>query len=358
MRILFAGVMIMTIWAVSSSPGEATRAAENQAADKRPPASKNQPTKQDQPANQNQPADDKSEPTIDPDRAFGYLTKICAIGPRISGTEGMDRQQLLIQDHFAKFKAKVWYQSFDAPHPTTRKPVRMNNMIVSWNPDATERVLLACHYDTRPHADQDPNEQLARRGKFLGANDGASGVALFMELGHHLRQIKPTYGVDFVFFDGEELVFHPNDPYFLGSTYFAKEYRDKPPKYQYVWGVLVDMIGDKDLNIYQEKNSLHSAPELTNSIWRVANELKVSEFIAEPKHEIRDDHLPLNNIARIPTCDIIDFDYGPDNSYWHTMKDVPSACSGASLAKVGRVLLAWLEEVPGRTPKIEKKRRR
>jgi hypothetical protein len=122
--------------------------------------------------------------------------------------------------------------------------------------------------------------------------------------------------------------------------------------------VLVDMIGDKDLEIYQEKNSLLAAPELTRSIWRVANELKVSEFVARPKHEIRDDHLPLNEIARIPTCDIIDFDYGPRNSYWHTMKDVPSACSGASLAKVGRVLLAWLEAVPAPAKNNKKKRRR
>src|SRR5204863_4500293 len=141
-------------------------------------------------------------------------------------------------------------------------------MIVSWNPDAGERVLLACHYDTRPVADQEPDAQRARQGSFLGANDGASGVALFMELGHHIRQIKPTYAVDFVFFDGEELVYHPTHPYFLGSEYFAREYRDNPPKYRYVCGVLVDMIGDKDLKIYQEKNSLYYAPELTRSIWQ------------------------------------------------------------------------------------------
>jgi hypothetical protein len=337
----------MMIHGISAAHSAATLAEENPAVEAGPAAR--------QPAifSQSQ-TNDETSPQIDPDRAFGYLTKICDIGPRISGSDGMDRQQHLISEHFTKLKALVKYQSFDAPHPTTRTPVRMNNMLVSWNPEAVERVLLACHYDTRPNADRDPNPQLARQGKFLGANDGASGVALFMELGHHMRQFKPTYGVDFVFFDGEELVYHPNDPYFLGSTHFANEYIDHPPKHQYVCGVLVDMIAGKQLKLYQEQNSLHYAPQVTRSIWQMAQELKVREFIARPKYEVRDDHLPLNEIAHIPTCDIIDFSY----EHWHTMKDAPAACSGASLAKVGRVLLAWLEAVPAPAKKIDKKRLR
>jgi hypothetical protein len=298
-----------------------------------------------------QPAERKPAPKVDADRAFGYLTKICDIGPRISGSQGMQRQQALIAEHFAKLKAQVRFQSFDAPHPQTRAPVRMNNIIVSWDREAQERVLVACHYDTRPHADRDPNPQLAQRGAFLGANDGASGVALLMEMGHHLREIKPTYGVDFVFFDGEELVYNPTDDYFLGSEHFAADYRDNPPAYKYVYGVLVDMIGDKDLQLYYERNSLLYAPELCRSIWKTARQLSVGEFIARTKHEVRDDHLALNEIANIPACDIIDFNY----EYWHTTKDVPAACSGASLAKVARVLLAWLEQVPAPPRKPDKK---
>lgn len=298
-----------------------------------------------------EPEEQRAAPKVDAERAFGYLTKICDIGPRISGSQGMDRQQTLIAEHFAKLKAQVKFQSFDAPHPQTRTPVRMNNVIVSWDRDAPERVLVACHYDTRPRADRDPNPQLAQRGAFLGANDGASGVALLMEMGHHLRQIKPTYGVDFVFFDGEELVYNPTDNYFLGSEHFARDYRDKPPAFKYVYGVVVDMIGDKDLQLYYERNSLLYAPELTRSIWKTARKLGVDEFIARAKHDVRDDHLALNEIAHIPACDIIDFNY----DHWHTMKDVPAACSGASLAKVARVLLAWLEEVPPPAKKNEKK---
>jgi Zn-dependent M28 family amino/carboxypeptidase len=229
----------------------------------------------------------------------------------------------------------------------------MNNIIVTWDPEATERVLLACHYDTRPHADRDPNPRLASEGIFLGASDGASGVALLMELGNHIRRIKPTYGVDFVFFDGEELVYGERDPYFLGAEYFSKQYRDKPPDHKYVCGVLVDMIGGKKLQLYQEINSLNYAADVTQSIWKTAKKLGVKEFVARPKHDVRDDHLALNEIAGIPACDIIDFGY----EHWHTTKDVPASCSGESLAKVGRVLLAWLEEVPAPSKKPEKKRR-
>jgi hypothetical protein len=276
--------------------------------------------------------------SCDADRAFGYLEQVCRIGPRISGSDGMLRQQQLIIEHFQKFGCEIRAQSFDTPHPLNGQPVRMTNLVVSWNPRAQERVLLCCHYDTRPYPDRD---FFRPRGTFIGANDGASGVALFMEMGHHLRQIQPTYGVDFVFFDGEELVYSDRDKYFLGSEYFATWYRDHPPKYRYVCGVLVDMIADRKLTLYQERNSVKLAPEVTRSIWETAKRMRVRQFIHRVKHEVRDDHLPLNQIARIPTCDIIDFDYSP----WHTTKDIPSACSGTSIATVGNVLLQWLTEV-------------
>ena len=272
------------------------------------------------------------------DRAFGYLEQICRIGPRISGSDGMLRQQQLIIEHFQKFGCEIRAQTFDAAHPLNGRPVRMTNLILSWNPRAKERVLLCCHYDTRPYPDRD---FLRPRGTFIGANDGASGVALFMELAHHLRQIRPTYGVDLVFFDGEELVYSNRDKYFLGSEYFATWYRDHPPEYRYVCGVLVDMIGGKRLRIYQERNSVRLAGKVTQSVWNTAKQMRVKEFIHRVKHEVRDDHLPLNQIARIPTCDIIDFGYPA----WHTTKDLPSACSGESLATVGNVLLQWLTEV-------------
>lgn len=273
---------------------------------------------------------------LDARRAFGYLTEICKIGPRYSGSQGMVRQQKLIADHFNKFGARVQFQPFDAEHPLTGDPVRMNNIIVSWQPDARRRILLACHYDTRPLPDRD---LFNPRGEFVGANDGASGVALFMELAHQMADLDTDYGVDFVFFDGEELVYGRRGQYFLGSEHFSKEYRDNPPSYRYDYGILVDMVADRNLNIHKERNSVKYAPELVDSVWGTARALGVKEFIGgRPKHEVQDDHLPLNEIAKIPSIDIIDFDY----RHWHTTKDTPENCSGASLAKVGRVLIAWL----------------
>ena len=204
-------------------------------------------------------AEDDSAGKPDARRAKQYLERICKIGPRISGSKGMAEQQKLLADHFHKYGAKVSKQFFDAPHPITGLPVRFTNLIVSWNPKASERVLLACHYDTRPLPDQDGRYP---RGRFVGANDGASGVALFMEMAHYMRDLKPVYGVDFVFFDGEELVYGKNAPisgYFIGSRYFAVQYVKHPPKHKYVWGVVVDMVADRKLEIYMEKNSLRDA---------------------------------------------------------------------------------------------------
>jgi Zn-dependent M28 family amino/carboxypeptidase len=215
----------------------------------------------------------------------------------------------------------------------------MSNLIVTWNPKATDRVLICCHYDTRPFPDRDRRNP---RGLFVGANDGASGVALLMELGNHMQDLHPSRGVDFVFFDGEELVYHDQGKFFLGSTYFAEQYRDAPPPYRYAAGVLLDMVGDSNLDLFPEKNSVRLAPGVTKSLWTIAKSLKIREFHQTPKHEVSDDHLSLNEIAHIPTCDVIDFDY----PYWHTTMDVPNRCSGESLVKVGRVLVRWLELPP------------
>jgi len=288
-----------------------------------------------------EPNNSRVAPAFNARQAFGYLEKICRIGRRPSGSRGMTEQQTLLTEHFGRLGAQVSFQPFDAADPITGEPVRMSNLIVSWHPKSTERVFIACHYDTRPFPD---NDRRNPRGIFVGANDGASGAALLMEMGNLMPGLPVTRGVDFIFFDGEELVVRNQGPYFLGSTYFAKEYRDHPPPYRYVAGVLVDMVGDRDLNLFIEKNSLRLAPGVTRSIWRTANSLGVREFHASTRHEINDDHIPLNEIARIPTCDIIDFDY----PYWHTTLDLPNHCSGESLSKVGRVLLRWVCEPPAK----------
>ena len=280
---------------------------------------------------------------LDALRAYRYLEQICDLGPRYSGSPGMRAQQELLQKHFEQLGGRVTLQELTARNPLGGT-VPMANMIVQWHPERKERILLCAHYDTRPLPDRDPNPQRQRDGIFIGANDGASGVAALMELAHQMPDLDSRYGVDFVLFDGEELVYvDGRDPYFVGSEYFAKQYKKNPPPYRYRWGVLLDMIGDRDLQIYQERQSAawRDTRPLVQQIWATAHALGVDEFIPRAKYHVRDDHVPLRNIANIPTCNIIDFDYPA----WHTEADVPRQCSGTSLAKVGWVVLEWLRTV-------------
>jgi glutaminyl-peptide cyclotransferase len=278
---------------------------------------------------------------LNAERAYGYLKEICAIGPRISGSPGMRQQLRLLRQHFAKLGGHVQFQQFMAPDPRGGAKVHMVNLIVEWRPEKKERILLCAHFDTRPLPDRDPNPVERRQGTFLGANDGASGVAVLMELAHLMPAIDVRYGVDFVLFDGEEFVYDDSDRYFLGSEHFARQYVKEPPAHTYRWGVLLDMVGDADLQIYQEKLSVswRDTRPLVAQIWGTAQRIGVVEFVAQPRHLVQDDHIPLRQIAKIPTCDVIDFDYPA----WHTTADTPENCSGASLAKVGWVMLEWLK---------------
>ena len=277
-----------------------------------------------------------------------WVEKICAIGPRVSGTEGMRRQQEMLAEHFRTLGGQVELQRFIYPHhPETGEKVQMANLIVRWHPERKKRILFCAHYDTRPYPDQDP---VNKRGVFLGANDGASGVAVLAELGRLMPNFDSKLGVDFALFDAEELVYDRNrDRYFLGSEFFARQYAaDKKRKFEYRAAVLLDMVADARLQLYQERNGLQwrDSRWIVETIWKKANQLGVHEFIQRPwNKDILDDHVMLHQHGRIPACDLIDFAYGPSglqNSYWHTEQDTPDKCSALSMAKVGWVIHEWL----------------
>jgi hypothetical protein len=275
-------------------------------------------------------------------RAFAHLQKICDLGPRPSGSAAMVTQRAMLVEYFRAAGGTVSGQAFTIRDPRTGNPVHMENLLVEWHPDRPERVLIGAHYDTRPFPDRDPVDP---KGTFVGANDGASGVALLMELARAMPALATPVGVDFVLFDGEEYVFGQRDPYFLGSTYFARQYaagqQARPPQpVRYRHGVIVDMVADRDLGIWQEQRSVtwpDTAP-VVDAIWAVAARRGARQFVPRPKYTIDDDHVPLRMIGRIPTCDIIDFDY----PHWHTTQDLPEQCAGESLEAVGGVLLEWL----------------
>jgi len=284
------------------------------------------------------PAD---EATFSGARAMNHLVELCDLGPRPSGSAAMVKQRALLAAHFRAAGAGVEGQAFQVRDRRTGAAVHMENLIVTWHPERRDRVLLAAHFDTRPFPDLDPVDP---RGRFVGANDGASGTALLMELARFMPGLEGPVGVDFVLFDAEEYVFGVGDPYCLGSNFFARQYAAAQAagkaRHRYVCAVVLDMVADRDLEIWQERNSLgwpESRP-IVEEIWGVAERLGERRFVPRPRHAVEDDHVPLRMIGRIPACDLIDFDY----PQWHTTADTPEHCAAESLEAVGRVVLEWL----------------
>jgi hypothetical protein len=281
------------------------------------------------------------------ERALGYIKQICDLGPRLSGTDAMTKQQELIQKHLEGQGAKVEMQKFTARQRSQPQSVAMANLIARWYPERAHRILLAAHYDTRPIADREPDPRDWRK-PFLGANDGAAGPALMMELAYHLASMPTNVGIDFVLFDGEEYVFNnrPQDSggdlYFFGSEHFAKEYSrkrandSKSPRY--VSAIVVDMIAGKDARFLHEQYSYTQAGPLDEAIWKIARDVGADAFRPEIGYAMLDDHLALLKV-RIPTIDIIDADY----PYWHRLADVPANCSGETMEQVARVLTTWMQ---------------
>jgi hypothetical protein len=291
---------------------------------------------------------------FDSDRAMKYLKQLCDIGPRVSGTDGMRKQQELLEKHFKEHGATVTRQEFRATQRSRpNNPVAMTNLVVSWHPDRQRRVLLSAHYDTRPVADEEPNRNSWTR-PFLSANDGASAAAMFMELAHHMKDLKTEFGIDFVLFDGEEYVFDTHrtgtglDRYFLGSEHFADEYAKAGAKrgYRYEAGILFDLCHAKGAKLKLEANSVRLAPQVVAQVWKVAEGLGAKSFVPERGFlrdggdGVLDDHLALNR-AGIPTIDVIDFDY----RYWHTLADTPDKIDPAQVAEVAKVATTWLQTI-------------
>jgi Zn-dependent M28 family amino/carboxypeptidase len=218
---------------------------------------------------------------------------------------------------------EVEFQNF------TYGAIKLRN-IVSRSPDSSQAispVIIGAHYDTRIFADFDENNP---EEPVPGANDGASGVAVLIELARVLDTSSLSNPVWMVFFDAEDNGRIPGWDWILGSRYFVDHMEIEPD-----FVVIVDMVGDRDLQLYYERNS---DPEIRREIWDVAQTLGYSEFVAEEKYSILDDHTPFLQ-AGIPAVDIIDFDY----PYFHTTEDLPDKVSADSLSVVGRTLETWLE---------------
>jgi glutaminyl-peptide cyclotransferase len=293
-------------------------------------------------------------PSFSADTAYKYTKEQVDFGPRIQGSKAHEKcLQFIVsklkQDGLDYNIQKSVARTFDG------KTFEFENVIASSQPTNTSRILLCTHWDTRPFADADSVDP---KGTFDGADDGASGVAMLLEIARHLKTAKFGVGVDLVFFDIEDYGQEPNDgdypdmedSWCLGSQYWAKNI---PANYAPRYGILLDMVGGKNPEFPMEGTSMHFAPDIVKKVWDIADKLGYSSFFTRDiTTETIDDHRYVNKIANIPTIDIVHYDMPRrDYPYWHhTHQDNMSVIDTATMHMVGRVLMNVLYQEKSSTP--------
>jgi hypothetical protein len=270
--------------------------------------------------------------------AFGYLERQVAFGYRIPGSAGHRAMAAWLDTVLRQRAETVVVQRWT--HVTAKRDsLRLTNFIARFNLAARERVLFLAHWDTRPYSDG-PGYS-GPRTPVPGANDGASGVAVLLGMADALKRAPPKVGVDLLFVDGEDYADFQKEPedVLIGSRYYA---RNQVPGPRPLYAVLFDMVGDRDLKLIPENNSLLGAPEVVELVWTVAREIgHAGTFVdaAGAGPTLTDDHVELQK-AGIRAIDVVDFSYGPANSFWHTPADTLDKVSAASLQVVGDVGMA------------------
>lgn len=259
-----------------------------------------------------------------------------AFGPRVPNTPAHEKMGDWLLTTLRARADTVVVQDFRwATHKGAN--LHMRNFFARFRPQATDRILFLAHWDTRPFADKSQNLG-QQRMPVPGANDGASGVAVLLGLADALKATPPTIGVDLLFVDGEDYGdFNDSTETLIGARYFAKHL---PPGYTTLYAVLLDMVGDKDLQFYQEGYSMSAAPEVVQRVWQTAERLGYSKvFIPRAGQTLIDDHVPLQQVG-IRAIDVIDFDF----PYHHTTEDTIDQVSAESLQIVGDVAVALVRQ--------------
>ena len=271
-------------------------------------------------------------PTFDATRAFEDLETQVAFGPRVPGSEGHSRQLAWMESRLLELADTVFFEPFE--HVTADgHELSLTNIIARFGPDDGSRILLLTHWDTRPWADRSPDEA-DHDTPVPGANDGASGTAVLLELARMFKAQPPPGGVDLLFSDGEDYGPGTEDMFLGARHYVAGGAREDSPAF----AVLLDMVGDADPRFPAEAYSIERAPQIVQRVWGIAADLGYRRYFPlDETVRVIDDHLQLND-AGIPTIDIIDFDYGPGNRFWHTLRDTPENTSAQTLMMVGDVV--------------------
>jgi len=277
-------------------------------------------------------------PDFNPDTAYAFIEDQVNFGPRIPNTAAHDSCEKFLINKFQSFDIEVKSQKGEVTAYNGLK-LKFTNIMARINPNATNRLMLCAHWDTRPFADQ---ELLIKTNTLDGASDGASGVGVLLEMARQMSKTKPNIGVDIILFDVEDYGKSnvPNS-YCLGSQYWAKNPMQKNyyPKY----GVLLDMVGVKNATFGMEGYSMQFAPHVVNKVWRIAAKAGFSQyFIYERTSATTDDHYYVNTIANIPCIDIIQYDPNTRSGfgdYWHTTKDNMDIIDKSTLKAVGQTLM-------------------
>ena len=284
-------------------------------------------------------------PSFSPDSAYVYVQRQVNFGARVPNTKAHEECAAFLSATLARFGAQVTEQravltAFDGT------PLNAVNIIGSFQPEKKTRVLLFAHWDSRPWADHDPDIQNYHT-PVMGANDGASGVGVLLEIARQLSQNQPNVGVDIIFFDAEDYgapenaVTNMQHSWCLGSQYWAQN--PHIINYRAKYGILLDMVGAPGATFYREQISEYFAANIVNKVWSQAQSLGFGNyFINQKGGTITDDHLYINRIAGIPSIDIIQYD--PHSStgfghYWHTVNDTMDNIDKNTLHVVGTTVL-------------------
>ena len=270
-------------------------------------------------------------------RAMEHLEHQCSFGPRYPGSEGHKN----FSDSLISFLDNLTDMNLvykdSIINPITNNKIEITNILSRFNPRSENRIMIMAHWDTREIADKDSNYNIVPLEAPLGANDGASGIAILMTLAEMLNS-NPlvNLGVDLLFLDAEDQgLYGKSDTWALGAKSFSKNLKKPFPRY----AICLDMVGDIEQEFYIERFSYKHAPWVVEKVWKLANELGYEQFRNMLGQQIIDEHYVLFQNTGIPAIDIIDFQYpNSKENYWHTIQDTPDKCSAESLEAVGVVI--------------------
>ena len=272
---------------------------------------------------------------------WNYLETLCAFGPRNPGSEGYRETLDLIRKVGEKYADQVVEHPFfvSTTQGKGASQAMVNLELRFQGTQGGAPILIGTHFDTRPFADEDP-DPANRSEPILGANDGGSGTAILLGLVQYLNQHPVTRPVHLVFFDGEDFGAKGSGLNLLGSTYYAQELAKKERAKWPYWVLVIDMVGDKDLQIFKETHSLKGSSSFLDKIYAVARDQGVKSLKEETKYTIFDDHYPFHQMG-IPSTVLIDFDY----PYWHTLRDTLDKCSIESMISIFSVVVKTIEDI-------------